>query len=231
MHQYLNSILSLYFKHIDQIGIPGVGVLLALFVPGELIIPPAAYVEVHAEAHGMQEVILATVLLVMVSAIGYTVGTALLYWLSRGIGRPLVLRYGKYIFLTEKKLKVAEEWMSHHGMGGILFCTLIPGVRHAICVPAGIVGMRFRSFILAVFGGALIWCTVLSVFGLVMSKQMEAVVHASDFSSPAYRQAMHTLTLATGGMVVFIVLLYLIAMRRTHKPKPVAPAEESQPVE
>lgn len=218
MHQYFAKILQHYFSILDQFGMPGVGVLLAMCLPGEVLVPPAAYLEAYRVAKGPGDAILNTVILVLICAVGYTIGCILIYWVARGIGRPLVLRYGKYVLVTEKKLKVAEAWMDRFGAGGIIFGTLIPGVRHAICIPAGITGMRFRTYVIAVFLGATLWCAILAVFGLVMSKQMAMVTTTGNLESPEVRQAMLTLTLATVGLVIVIAALYVVATRRSPAP-------------
>ncbi len=109
-------------------------------------------------------------LAVMVSAaLGYTMSAVVCYWAARGIGRPLIVRYGKYLMLPEKKLKLGEVWVARYGAGGIMLGALLPGVRHLVCIAAGLMGLRFRTLALMAFTGSLLWSAALAVFGLLMS--------------------------------------------------------------
>src|SRR6185295_3622304 len=98
--------------------------------------------------------------------IGSWVGASLMYWVSRLLGRPFVLRYGKYFFISPAKVAGAERWAAKFGSIGIFISRLLPVVRHLIGIPAGIVKMDFKLFSAYTLLGSAIWCAVLCYVGI-----------------------------------------------------------------
>jgi membrane protein DedA with SNARE-associated domain len=139
-------------------------------LPSELVIPPAAFL---AWKNGMQFLGVqltgwpAQIGLVIAGAIGSWVGATAMYWASRWLGRPLVLRYGKYIFISAEKVHGAERWAAHYGSMGIFISRLLPVVRHLIGIPAGIVGMNYAKFSIYTLLGSSVWSAVLCYVGVV----------------------------------------------------------------
>jgi membrane protein DedA with SNARE-associated domain len=85
------------------------------------------------------------------------------------IGRPLVVRFGKYVLITPHKLELAERWAAGNGLKGVFFARLLPVVRHLISIPAGILRMRFLPFSIVTVAGAGLWCWVLAWWGAACS--------------------------------------------------------------
>jgi membrane protein DedA with SNARE-associated domain len=79
---------------------------------------------------------------------------AVSYWLALWIGRPLVMRYGKYLLMPPKKIELAEGWAQRNGLKGVFIARLLPVVRHLISIPAGILRMRFVPFSIVTTVGA-----------------------------------------------------------------------------
>jgi membrane protein DedA with SNARE-associated domain len=84
---------------------------------------------------------------------------------ARALGRPLLLRYGRYVFVPEKKWLMAEQWINHFSLAGIFFARLLPVVRHLVSLPAGAARMPFGRFTTMTLLGSFTWCTVLAWFG------------------------------------------------------------------
>jgi len=233
MHGFIQGILIWYFDTLKQFGLLGVVVLMAMEssifpVPSELVIPPAAYL-------ALQDSPLFVPLVILAGTIGSYLGSAITYWVARAIGRPLIIRYGKYIFVPEKKLRVAERWVAQYGAGGIFFARLLPVVRHLISIPAGMVGLRFRTFSLMTLLGSFVWCTVLTLFGLVVAGDMATILEHSRAAAagdvpPELKHAIHNLTLATLGLVGIMLVLYIVIIRRQErKAEPVSEGTETLP--
>jgi len=126
-------------------------------VPAEAVLPPAAFLAAQGRL-SFGGVILA-------GTMGAYLGGALMYWVSRWIGRPLVLRYGRFILLTPAKVEEAERWLIRYESGGVFFARLLPIVRHLISIPAGIVRMNFTVFSVATLAGSAISCAILAYLG------------------------------------------------------------------
>ena len=126
-------------------------------VPSEIVIPPAAFLAAQGK--------LSFTGVVLAGTLGSYLGAAITYWVSRLIGRPLILRYGRFIFLSPKKVEQAERWLSRYESGGVFFARLLPVVRHLISIPAGIVRMNFKVFSVVTIVGSGIWCWILAWLG------------------------------------------------------------------
>ena len=130
-----------------------------------------------------------------------------MYWASRVAGRPLVLRFGRYAFISPEKVEGAERWAEHYGSVGIFISRLLPVVRHLIGIPAGIVRMDYRLFSLYTILGSAVWCGVLCYVGVKMGQDEKLM------SGEAHR-----LSLWIGGaMVVLGVMYYLFVYRQMKK--------------
>ena len=121
-----------------------------------------------------------------------------MYWASRLAGRPLVLKFGKYFFISPEKVEGAERWSAHYGAMGIFISRLLPVVRHLIGIPAGIVRMNYLKFSIFTLLGSAIWCSVLCWLGVKMGED-------KDLMALKYKHV--TLWLA-GAMVVLGGLYY-----------------------
>jgi len=102
---------------------------------------------------------------VVAATLGSWAGSALSYWVARWAGRPLILRYGRFFFVSEKKWLLAEQWINHYSMAGVFFSRLLPVVRHLVSLPAGAARIPFGRFSLMTLLGSFTWCTVLAWFG------------------------------------------------------------------
>jgi membrane protein DedA with SNARE-associated domain len=127
-------------------------------LPAELVVPPAAFLAAQGRL-SLTGVILA-------STLGAYLGAAVMYWLSRWLGRPLVVKFGRFILFPPKKLEEAEHWLARYEAGGIFFARLLPGVRHLISIPAGIVRMNFAVFSIWTLIGSAISCSILAYLGV-----------------------------------------------------------------
>jgi membrane protein DedA with SNARE-associated domain len=126
-------------------------------VPIELVVPSAAY----WATQGATDIRL----VVIVAALGTWVGASIMFFVARTLGRPLILRYGRYVFVPEKKWLMAEAWILHYSAVGVFFAQLLPVVRHGISLPAGAARMSYRTFSISFLLGALIECSLLAWFG------------------------------------------------------------------
>ena len=162
---------------ISSLGYPGIFVLMTIEgiitpIPSELIIPFAGYLSAEGEMN--------LVLVIAVGTAGAAIGNTVAYYIGYRVGRPLIERYGKYIWLDERDLGLAERWFAKYGDIGILLGHAIPGVRSFISFPAGIGKMRVKRFVLFSTIGALIWTTVLALAGYVLIDEWRRFAETTD---------------------------------------------------
>ena len=171
MSELLQHFSDWYLATLSQGGywlIAGLMALESTFVPipSEVIIPPAAYL-----AHTQGQ--LSFVGVVLAGTAGSWVGATFMYWASRLLGRPLIVRFGRYVGLGQAKIELAERWCMHYGPPGVFFSRLLPVIRHLIGMPTGILRMDFRWYALATLLGSLLWCSVLAWLGTVVGQHPE----------------------------------------------------------
>ena len=78
-------------------------------------------------------------------AVGCNLGSLVAYELGSHGGRPLIERWGRYIFLRQHELDRAEVWFDRYGQVAVLVSRVLPVVRTFISLPAGIAEMLLRS--------------------------------------------------------------------------------------
>jgi membrane protein DedA with SNARE-associated domain len=133
-------------------------------LPSELIITPAAHLAYTRQAN------LAMAGIVIAGTIGSWLGASVMYYCARIAGRPLLLRFGRYVLITPQKIEGAERWASHYGSMGIFISRLLPVVRHLIGIPAGIVRLSYGKFSAYTLLGSALWCSVLCYVGVKMGQ-------------------------------------------------------------
>ncbi len=102
---------------------------------------------------------------ILIGTAGSLVGSIIAYEVGRTAGRSIVDRWGKWILLTHKDLDAAERWFAKYGSISVLIGRVLPVVRSAISVPAGIAEMaRVRFMVLTVIGSA-VWVSLLASLG------------------------------------------------------------------
>ena len=135
-------------------------------LPSESIIPLAATWS-HS---GRIQVSLPAI--VVAGAVGSWLGATMVDWLARLAGRPLLLKYGRFLLLTPEKIQKAENWSTHYGAAGVFIARLLPGARQLVGVPAGIARMDYLKFSVFTLLGSAIWCAVLCWLGVKVGGQV-----------------------------------------------------------
>jgi membrane protein DedA with SNARE-associated domain len=79
------------------------------------------------------------------------------YAIGRFGGRALVLRWGKYVFITQERLDKAEEFFARHGGKIIVLARFVEGLRQANGIIAGIAEMHWLRFVAFNALGAALW--------------------------------------------------------------------------
>ena len=171
MTELLHHFSDWYLSTLSQGGYWLIAGLMALEstvvpIPSEVIIPPAAYL-----AHTQGQFSLLGI--VLAGTAGSWVGAATMYWAARVLGRPVIVRFGRYIGLGQAKLDMAERWCTRYGSPGVFFSRMLPVIRHLIGIPAGILRMDFRWYALATLLGSLLWCCVLASLGRAVGQHPE----------------------------------------------------------
>jgi len=188
---------------VDWIGQLGYGGIFALmfvessFVPfpSEIVMVPAGYLAYKGE--------LSLWLSFVMGVLGSLAGALLNYYLAKYMGRRLLERYGKYLFIKPDALVRLDSFFAKHGEISTLIGRLIPGIRQLISIPAGLASMSIGRFSLYTLVGAGAWNAVLLGIGYVAGSNSELIHH--------YLKEATVVALV---VAVVGVVLYLVAKRR-----------------
>lgn len=197
----MHELITWLVNTIGALGYPGIFLLMAMEssvvpIPSELVMPPAGYL-----AHQGQMNIWVAILL---GTAGSLVGAYANYFAAHYLGRPLLLRYGKYVWITEEKFAKVETYFKDHGEISTFIGRLLPVVRHLISLPAGLAGMNHLKFSLYTLAGAGIWVTILTWIGYVIGANQDLIMKYSH-------QAL------IGVVVVSMIIIFFYV--RAHKKK------------
>ncbi len=199
------ALIDWYMGALETGGYPLIALLMAVEssivpLPSEVVIPPAAHLAHTSGKFSIWGIILA-------GTIGSWIGASVMYWAARLAGRPLFMRYGKYIFITPEKIVGAERWAAHYGSVGIFVSRLLPVVRHLIGIPAGVVRMNFQKYSIYTLAGSFIWCAVLAYVGIKMGQDEKLMAGQ-----------LHRISLWLGcGMLVLGGMYYFFVHRHMKK--------------
>jgi membrane protein DedA with SNARE-associated domain len=201
MHEFIKNVLQWYLGALDQGGYLLIALLMAMEssiipLPSEFVIPPAAYLAHTKGTFSLPGIVIA-------GTLGSWVGASVMYWASYFLGRPLLMRYGRYVMITPEKIEKAEAWASHFGTVGVFISRLLPVIRHLIGIPAGVVRVNYWKFSAATMAGSALWCSVLCWVG-VTAGQDEQLMEGS----------LHRITLWVGGLMLFLGVLYYFFVHR-----------------
>lgn len=197
MHELIEWLLTT----IGALGYPGIFILMAMEssvipVPSELVMPPAGYLAQQGKMNMLAAILCGTA--------GSLAGAYANYFAAHYLGRPLLLKYGKYVWITEKKFAKVERFFRDHGEVSTFVGRLLPVVRHLISLPAGLSGMDHLKFSLYTLAGAGLWVTVLTFIGYFIGMNRDLIM----------RYSHHALT---GAVVLSAVIIILYV--RSHRKK------------
>lgn len=225
MKQVFQPLLDWYLRSLETGGGALVALLMAIEssivpLPSEVVVPPAAHLAWSGGGLNFFGLHLtgwsAQIGLVIAGAVGSWLGATVMYWASRWAGRPLVMRYGKYVFIPPPKVEGAERWAAKFGAFGIFAARLLPVVRHLIGIPAGIVRMNFWTYSLYTLVGSAIWSAVLCWLGV----KVGANINAGE---------MHKVTFWLIGFVVAVGVMYYFLVHRHMRGSPKSERPLSNP--
>ncbi|HEX3818101.1 MAG TPA: DedA family protein [Chthoniobacterales bacterium] len=207
----MHHLLEVWFQWVLDGGYWGIIALMAMEssvipVPSEIVIPPAAFLasQGHLSFAGV----------ILAGTLGSYIGAAISYWVSRWLGRAIILRFGKYFFIGPEKLERAEIWLERYEAGGVFFARLLPVIRHLISIPAGIVRMNFWIFSVATIAGSAIWCGVLAFLGDRAFRAQPDLISNPDGLVQLMKAQSHWIVLAILALAILYLLVLWLSARR-----------------
>ena len=143
------------------------GVFIAALI--ETIIPPIPTMAVFPTAGFLASQnnfeLYQVILLGIIGGLGASIGSTVIYLIALKLGRVALLRYLRYVKVSEKKLTRVENWFQKYGEKAVLFGRMIPVFREMISIPAGLFKMKFAKFLTYTVLGSCGWSITLILVG------------------------------------------------------------------
>ncbi len=170
MEALLAILASFVIKVISESGYFGITVLMALEsacipIPSEVIMPFSGYLVFEGRFIFWQ--------VVLWGGIGNLIGSWIAYFIGYYGGRPLIEKYGCYLFISPHDLSRADKWFERYGQKAAFLSRLLPVVRTFISLPAGISRMEFKRFSLYTLVGSLMWSFFLTYAGMILGRNWQ----------------------------------------------------------
>jgi membrane protein DedA with SNARE-associated domain len=162
-------------------------------LPSEVIMPFSGYLVLTGRFKLMW--------VATMGALGCNVGSLVAYEIGYYGGRPLVEKYGSYIFLGRDELEMADRFFGRFGDAAVFFSRLLPVIRTFIALPAGIARMNRLRFHAYTFAGSWPWCLGLAWVGMVLGEKWD--------SDPRLKMWFHRFDALIGGMIVLAVVWFV----------------------
>jgi membrane protein DedA with SNARE-associated domain len=190
----LTSLLNTYgylavavFVAIESTGIP---------FPGETMLLAAA-IYAGTTHH------LSIVFVIASAAIGAIVGDNLGFWVGREGGYRLLRRYGHYVHLDERKIKLGQYLFQKHGGKVVFFGRFVAVLRAWAAFLAGTDRMRWPLFLLYNALGGIIWATIYGLGGYFLGNNVHRLTGPVGIAAIV--------------LAAIIIVVFLIFLKRNEK--------------
>ena len=149
-------------EFVDSLGYIGIFIMTLIEstfvpIPAEITLIPAGYIVAEGKMNAL--------IVLFCSTCGTVIGSLLNYFIARYYGRDLLLRYGNYFFMTQKRLESIELFFEKHGAISTFSGRMLPGLKHVISFPAGLAKMNLSKFVIYTALGGSIWNAILITLG------------------------------------------------------------------
>jgi membrane protein DedA with SNARE-associated domain len=196
----LHEIINWLITTIGSMGYIGIFLLMAMEsslvpIPSEIIMTPAGYL--------VQQGKMDMTLVILSGTLGSLFGAYLNYFAAHYLGRPLLLKYGRYVLITEEHFRRVEDYFASHGEISTFIGRLLPVIRHLISLPAGLAGMSHIKFSIYTLLGAFLWVSILTWIGYLLGHN-EALI----------QQYSHQVIIDVLAASAVLVTVYIFLHRR-----------------
>ena len=137
---------------------------MGLPLPGETVLVAAA---IYAGTTHDLEIIF----VIVAAATGSVLGNIVGFWIGREGGYRLLLRYGHYVRLTERKIKLGQYLFLRHGGKIVFFSRFVAVLRAVAALLAGANRMNWSRFLLANAASGVVWATLYGVGAYYLGKE------------------------------------------------------------
>lgn len=204
MLTHLTDILTILITNVYvSTGLFGIVVAMAIEsccipLPSEIVMPLAGVMVANSKILQGVNSWSGLLLVALAGTLGCLIGSIVAYSIGAAGGRPLLLKYGRYVLISQHDANMADRFFQNWGSATIFFSRLLPVVRTYISLPAGITKTPFVKFCVYTLLGSFPWCLMLAYAGFVLGSHFSML-------GPIF----HSLDVLILVAVVLLVVLYV----------------------
>jgi membrane protein DedA with SNARE-associated domain len=135
-------------------------------MPGETVLVTAAILAGEGKLHLW--------VVIGAAAAGAVFGDNCGYWIGREFGFRIVYRYGRYVRLDERRLKLGQYLFMRHGGKIVFFGRFVAVLRAFAAFLAGVNHFNWERFFFFNAAGGVVWATIFGVGGYWLGRAIEA---------------------------------------------------------
>lgn len=148
------------------------------------------------------------------AATGAALGDNVGYWLGREFGYRFLRRYGRYVGLSDTRIKLGQYLFLRHGTKVVFFGRFVAILRILAAFLAGANQMEWRRFLIANVTGGIVWACIFGLGAYMFDSALMQV----------------TVPLGTGLVIIAaIIVIGAIWFVRRHEAELEAEAERALP--
>jgi len=227
---HLTDTLTIFITNMYvTLGLAGIVIAMALEsccipLPSEIVMPLAGVMFVEGKLLAGVNFWLGLVLIALAGAIGCLIGSAAAYGIGYTGGRPLMLKYGRYVLISQHDADMADRFFQKWGGATAFFSRLMPIVRTYISLPAGITKMPFLKFCVYTFLGSFPWCFLLAYVGTVVGNNLSVL-------TPIFRSFEVVIIIALVILLVLYIWRHILNDRKARAEQAAAVQQQQTPQE
>lgn len=168
-------------------------------LPGETTLIAGALLS----ATGMYKIYWVVLLGIFAASAGDNVG----YAIGHFGGIKFVKKFGKYIFLTQKRLQKLESFFERHGGKVVVSARFIEGFRQFNGIIAGMSSMPWKSFLAYNIVGAILWVSVWAGIAYFLGNRLDVIF--------SLFQKFELYVILGAGVIVVIIIFYRVLRRKS----------------
>ncbi len=196
----LHEIVDFIVNIVSDLGYIGIFIMMFLEstffpFPSEVVMVSAGYLVYKGEMN--------VIAVLSTGILGSLAGALFNYYLAIKVGRAVLLKYGKYFFISEKSINKMETFFEKHGEISTLSGRLIPAIRQLISFPAGLARMNLFTFCFYTTLGATIWVVILTMLGYYIGDN-EVLI----------KEYLRYIVFSILIIIVFVVIIYYLKSRK-----------------
>ena len=112
-------------------------------------------------------------LVIAAAAGGAILGDNVGFWIGREFGFRLLLHYGRYVGLTDRRIKVGQFLFLHHGGKVVFFDRFVAILRTLAALLAGVNCMPWGSFLVFNASGGIVWAIFYGLGAYYLGEKIE----------------------------------------------------------